>query len=274
MFRAELLGLTTTTATKVSALVAVIGLILTQLMFVTVLPALARGDIGPGAEALGADLPVLDLTSPAAQLDAINPLGASMGGGSIGIALLAIVLLGTLAGTSDDRYGGMVGAALASPRRGRIVAGKAMAVAVVGVVIGALMAVVSLFALLVALATTGTPFTAGVGDVVATLGRGVVAVAGLALIGLAVGILVRTQLAGILTMLAVLFAEPLVTAMTSLIGGGSAPVWTQFLPVALAQNVIHGGSAGVPVGVALAALAALSAAALAAASVALSRRDL
>ena len=120
MFRAELLGLTTTTATKVSALVAVIGLILTQLMFVTVLPALARGDIGPGAEALGADLPVLDLTSPAAQLDAINPLGASMGGGSIGIALLAIVLLGTLAGTSDDRYGGMVGAALASPRRGRI----------------------------------------------------------------------------------------------------------------------------------------------------------
>ena len=55
MFRAELLGLTTTTATKVSALVAVIGLILTQLMFVTVLPALARGDIGPGAEALGAD---------------------------------------------------------------------------------------------------------------------------------------------------------------------------------------------------------------------------
>lgn len=273
MFRAELLGLTTTTATKVSALVAVIGLILTQLTFVTVLPALARGDIGPGAAALGVDLPALDLTSAAAQLAAINPLGASMGGGSIGIALLAVVLLGTLAGTSDDRYGGMVGAALASPRRGRIVAGKAMAVAVVGVVIGAVMAVVSLTALLVALAMTGTPFTAGVGDVAATLGRGIVAVAGLALIGLAVGILVRTQLAGILTMLAVLFAEPLLTAMTSLIGG-SAPVWTQFLPVALAQNVIHGGSADVNVGAALAALAALSAAALAAASVALSRRDL
>ncbi|MEV7798963.1 hypothetical protein AB0O14_07720 [Microbacterium foliorum] len=274
MFRAELLGLTTTTATKVSALVAVVGLILTQLMFVTVLPALARGDIGPGAAALGADLPVLDLTSAAAQLDAINPLGASMGGGSIGIALLAIVLLGTLAGTSDDRYGGMVGAALASPRRGRIVVGKATAVAVVGVVIGAVMAVVSLIALLIALAMTGTSFIVGAGDVAATLGRGVVAVAGLALIGLAVGILVRTQLAGILTMLAVLFAEPLLAAMTSLIGGGSAPVWTQFLPVALAQNVIHGGSADVHIGVALAALAALTAAALAAASVALSRRDL
>jgi len=273
MFRAELLGLTTTTATKVSALVAVVGLIATQLIFVIVLPALARGDIGPGAAALGSDFRVLDLTTAAAQLDAINPLGASMGGGSVGIALLAVVLLGTLAGTSDDRYGGMVGAALASPRRGHIVAGKAMATAVVGVVVGAVMAVASLAALVGALAVTGTAFTAGIGDVVATLGRGVVAIACLALIGLAVGILVRTQLAGIITMLAVLFAEPLLTATTSLIGG-AAPVWTQFLPVALAQNVIHGGSADVNVGAALIALAALSAAALAAASVALSRRDL
>nr|WP_201468929.1 hypothetical protein [Microbacterium hydrocarbonoxydans] len=273
MFRAELLGLTTTTATKVSALVAVIGLILTQLTFVTVLPALARGDIGPGAAALGADLPVLDLTTASAQLDAINPLGASMGGGSIGIALLAIVLFGTLAGTSDDRYGGMVGAALASPRRGRIVVGKAMAAAVVAVVIGVVMAVASLAALVVALAMTGTAFTASMSAVAVTLGRGVVAIAGLALIGLAVGLLVRTQLAGIITMLSVLFAEPLITAMTSLVGGG-APTWTQFLPVALAQNVIHGGSGQVSAGVALIAFAALCAAALAAASVALSRRDL
>lgn len=273
MFRAELIGLTTTTATKVSALVAVIGLMFTQLTFVTLLPALARGDIGPGAAALGAEIPVLDLTSAAAQLDTINPLGASMGSGSIGIALIAIVLLGALAGTSDDRYGGMVGAALASPRRGRIVAGKAMAVGLVGIVIGAAMAVASLATLLATLAVTGIPFTAGIGDVVATLGRGVGAIAGLALIGLAVGILVRTQLAGIIAMLAILFAEPIITGIAQLITGGS-PVWTQFLPAALAQNVIHGGSAEVSVGVAAAALVALSAAALAAASVALSRRDL
>lgn len=274
MFRAELIGLTTTTATRVSALVAVVGLILTQLTFVTLLPALARGDIGPGAEALGPDFPVLDLTSAGAQLAAINPLGASMGSGSIGIALIAIVLLGTLAGTSDDRYGGMVGAALASPRRVRILAGKALATGLGGVVIGAVMAVASLAALLVALGASGTPFTAGVGDVIATLGRGVVAITGLALLGLAVGILVRTQLAGIITMLAILFAEPLLTAMTSLIAGGTSPVWTQFLPVALAQNVILGGSADVNLGAALVALAAVVAAALAAASVALSRRDL
>ncbi|MFJ4044248.1 hypothetical protein ACIPV2_00730 [Microbacterium sp. NPDC089987] len=273
MFRAELLGLITTTATKVSALVAVVGLIITQLAFVTVLPALARGDIGPGAAELGPDLPMLDLTSAAAQLDALNPLGASMGGGSIGIAVLAVVLLGTLAGTSDDRYGGMVGAALASPRRSRIVVGKAAAVGLAGLVIGAVMAIVSLAALLVALATSGTPFTAHIGDAVATLGRGVVAVAGLALVGLALGILVRTQLAGVITALSVLFAEPLLAATTSLITGG-APVWMQFLPVALAQNVIHGGSADMNPGAALVAFAALFAAALVAASVALTRRDL
>ncbi|MDQ0727365.1 hypothetical protein [Microbacterium sp. W4I20] len=274
MFRAELLGLVTTTATKVSALVAVVGLLLTQLTFVTLLPALGRGDIGPGAEALGPDFPVLDLTSAAAQLDTINPLGASMGSGSIGIALIAVVLLGTLAGTSDDRYGGMVGAALASPRRGRIVVGKGLATGLGGLVVGAAMAVVSLAALLITLAVSGTPFTAGIGDVVATLGRGVVAVAALALIGLAVGILVRTQLAGVITMLAILFVEPILAALTSLVSGGVSPVWAQFLPVALAQNIIHGGSADVNLGVALIALAALTAAALAAASVALSRRDL
>lgn len=274
MFRAELLGLVTTTATKVSALVAVAGLVVTQLTFVTLLPALARGDIGPGAEALGSDFPVLDLTSASAQLDAINPLGASMGSGSIGIALIAVVLLGTLAGTSDDRYGGIVGAALASPRRSRIVVSKALAVGLGGVVLGAAMAVASLAALLLTLAVSGIPFAAGIGDTVATLGRGVIAITALSLIGLAIGILVRSQLAGIITALAILFAEPLITATTSVISGGVAPVWTQVLPLALAQNVILGGSDALHFGTALAVLAALTAAALAAASVALSRRDL
>ncbi|MFG6401751.1 MULTISPECIES: hypothetical protein [unclassified Microbacterium] len=273
MFRAELIALTTTTATKVAAAVAVIGLILTQLTFVTVLPALARGDIGPGAEALGSDFPILDLTSAASQLDTLNPLGASMGSSSIGVALIAIVLLGVLAGTSDDRYGGIVGAVLASPRRGRIVLGKAGAVGLIGLIVGAVMAVAALITLLGTLAVTGTPFTAAIGDVVATLGRGVFAIAGLALIGLAVGILVRTQLAGVLTMIAILFVEPIVAATTQLVSGTS-PLWTQFLPVALAQNVIHGGSAVLNPVVALVALAALTVAALAAASVALARRDI
>jgi ABC-2 type transport system permease protein len=274
MFRAELLGLVTTTATKVTALVAVVGLIVTQLAFVTLMPALADGDIGPGLDALGSDFPVLDLASRAVQLDALNPLGASMGNGSIGVALLAITLLGVLAGTSDDRYGGIVGAVLASPKRFRIVAAKAGAVALIGAALGVVLALVSLVTLLITLATSGTPFVLGFADLAARLGLGVLAVTALSVVGLAIGLIVRTQLAGVLTMIAILILEPVVVSIIQLVTGGVLPVWTQFLPVALAQGVIHGGAAGLGPSVVIIALVTLTAALTAAASAALSRRDI
>lgn len=274
MFRAELIGLVTTTATKVTAAVAVVGLIVTQLAFVTLMPALADGEIGPGLDALGSDFPVLDLATRAVQLDALNPLGASMGSGSIGVALLAITLLGVLAGTSDDRYGGIVGAVLASPKRFRIVAAKAGAVALVGAALGVVLALVSLVTLVITLAATGTPFALGLPDLAARFGLGVLAVTALSVIGLAVGLIVRTQLAGVLTMIAILILEPIVVSSIQLITGGIVPVWTQFLPVALAQGVIHGGTDGLGPSVVILALVALTAALTAAASAALARRDI
>lgn len=274
MFRAELIGLVTTTATKVTAAVAVVGLIVTQLAFVTLMPALAEGDIGPGLDALGSDFPVLDLASRAVQLDALNPLGASMGSGSIGVALLAITLLGVLAGTSDDRYGGIVGAVLASPKRFRIVVAKAGAVALVGAALGVVLALVSLVTLVITLAATGTPFVLGLPDLAARFGLGVLAVTALSVIGLAVGLIVRTQLAGVLTMIGILILEPIVVSSIQLITGGIVPVWTQFLPVALAQGVIHGGTDGLGPSVVIFALVALTVALTAAASAALSRRDI
>ncbi|MBD8101368.1 hypothetical protein [Plantibacter sp. CFBP 8775] len=274
MFRAELIGLVTTTATKVTAAVAVVGLIVTQLAFVTLMPALADGDIGPGLDALGSDFPVLDLTSRAVQLDALNPLGASMGSGSIGVALLAITLLGVLAGTSDDRYGGIVGAVLASPKRFRIVAAKAGAVALVGAALGVVLALVSLVTLVITLAATGTPFVLGLPDLAARFGLGVLAVTALSVIGLAVGLIVRTQLAGVLTTIGILILEPIAVSSIQLITGGIVPVWTQFLPVALAQGVIHGGTDGFGPSVVILALVALTAALTAAASAALARRDI
>jgi len=213
MFRAELLGLVTTTATKVAAAVAVLGLIMTQLVFVVLLPALASGQVGPGVEALGDDLPDIDLTASATQLDALSPLGTTLGGGSVGLALVAIVLLGVLAGTSDDRHGGIVGAVLASPRRSLVVAAKAAAVGAGAAVVGTVLAIVSLLTLLGSLALTGTPFTAVAGTVLATSARGVLAVVCLAAMGLAVGIVCRSQLAGVLVTIGVLVAEPVVAAV-------------------------------------------------------------
>ncbi|KQO79624.1 hypothetical protein ASF17_14990 [Frigoribacterium sp. Leaf263] len=273
MLRAEILGLVTTTATKVAAVVALLGLVMTQLVFVVLLPALATGQVGPGAEALGDDLPVVDLTAAATQLDALSPLGTTLGGGSIGLALVAVVLLGVLAGTSDDRHGGIVGAVLASPRRSRVVVAKATAVGAGATVVGIVLAIVSLLTLIGSLALTATPFTAATGAVVATSARGVLAITCLAVIGLAVGILCRSQLTGVLVTIGALVAEPIVAAVAQLVGGGAAASWTQFLPVALAQSVIHGGAGTVGGGVAIAALLALTAVALVAASVALSRRD-
>lgn len=274
MFRAELIGLVTTTATKVTAAIAVVGLIVTQLAFVTLMPALAEGEIGPGLDALGSDFPVLDLASRAVQLDALNPLGASMGSGSIGVALLAVTLLGVLAGTSDDRYGGIVGAVLASPKRFRIVAAKAGAVALVGAALGVVLALVSLVTLVITLATTGTPFVLGPADLAVRFGLGVLAVTALAVIGLAIGLIVRTQLVGVLTMIAILILEPVVVSLIQLVAGGVLPVWTQFLPVALTQGVIHGGVDGLGPAVVIVALLALTAALTAAASAALARRDI
>ncbi|HXH34478.1 MAG TPA: hypothetical protein VNJ54_08720 [Plantibacter sp.] len=274
MFRAELLSLVTTTATKVSAVVAVAGLVITQLAFVTLIPALASGEIGPGAEALGSDFPVVDLASRAVQLDALNPLGASMGNGSIGVALLAVALLGVLAGTSDDRYGGIVGAALASPKRSRIVIGKAGAVALVGATLGLILALTSLAALVITLVAAGTPFVLGFGDIASRVGLGILAVTTLAVIGLAVGLIVRTQLAGVLTMLGILVLEPIVVSSVQLVTAATPPLWTQFLPIALAQNVIHAGTGPLSASVAIGALLALTVVASAAASAALTRRDI
>ena len=273
MIRAELLGIATTTATKVATATALLGLVLTQLAFVILLPALARGDIGPGPEALGDDLPGIDLTTGAMQMGALSPLGASMGGGSLGITMLAMALLGVLAGTSDHRFGGIVGAALAAPRRGRIMAAKTAAAAVAGLVVGVVLVALSAMTLLVSLAAAGISFAVEPLALVGLLGRGTLAVVCLVLIGLGVGVLARNQLAGVLVMLAVLVGEPMIAATAQLVTG-TVPAWTQALPVALTQAAIGAGPSTWGPGVAMAALVGLTAVVLAAATLALQRRDI
>ena len=272
MLRAELLALVSTTSAKVAAAVAVCGLLASQLAFVTLLPAIVRGDIG-AAEGASEGLSGFDLTSPATQLDALSPLGASLSGGSVGVALLAIVLFGVLAGTSDFRYGGIVGAALAAPQRWRIVAAKAGAATLAALVLGAGLAIVGGAVLLVTLAASGVPFVVDPAAAAAVIGRGIVTVACLVLIGLAVGLLARSQLAGVLIVLAAILAEPVVTAITQLVSGGTA-LWTQLLPVSLAHATIGATPALLTPPVAGAVLLGLAAAALGAATLAVQRRDI
>jgi hypothetical protein len=272
MFRAELLAIRSVLATKVAVLVAVIGLLATQVTLVTLLPALARGEIGPGAAALGDDFPGFGLTTGADQLGALSPLGATTGGGSLGVVVLAMTLLGVLAGTSDFRFGGIVGAALASPRRERILVAKAAATGTVSAVVAIVLVIVTAGTLTVSLAVSGVPFVADALVAAGVLARGAVVVVLLALIGLAVGVIARNQLAGVLVMLAILIGEPIIQATAALMSG-AAPVWTQFLPVALAQAAVGSAPAVLPPLVATAGLAVVTAVALTGAALGLRNRD-
>jgi ABC-2 type transport system permease protein len=274
MIRAELLKLTSTTAAKVAVIVGVAGLVVTQVTLVTLLPAVASGAIGPGVEALGVSLPEFDLGTAAAQLNAVNPLGSSTGAGSIGIAVLAVLLLGVLGGTTDYRFGGIVTTALAQPRRAAILASKVGAMALAGLATGIAYALVSLATLLVALQLTGADLAVGWPELLGVLTTGAAVVALLALLGLAVGILARNQLAGVLTMFGILLVEVIVQSMVLLVAG-TLPVWAQILPLALGQAAVSSGagSAIPPLG-ALALLAALVAVGTLAAGAMMRTRDI
>jgi ABC-2 type transport system permease protein len=274
MIRAELLKLTSTTAAKVAATVGIVGLIATQVTLVTLLPALASGTVGPGADALGGDLPEVDLVTRAAQLAAVSPLGSTTGAGSIGIAVLAVLLLGVLGGTTDYRFGGIVPTALARPRRGAILVSKAAAMALVGLLVGIGYALVSLATLLISLPLAGADLVVGVPELLGVLLRGTLVVALLAVLGLAVGILTRNQLAGVLTMFGVLLFELIFQGLVQLVTG-SLPIWAQILPLALGQSAVSSGTAGtIPPMAALALLSTLVAGTVLAAGAAMRARDI
>ena len=273
MLRAELLKLTTTSASKIALAFGAAGLIVTQLVSVTLLPALASGQIGPGAEAIGEDVPALDLVTSAGQLTALSPLGAPGGAGSLSIAVLAIALMGVLAGTSDYRFGGIVTTALAQPSRVRMLMAKAAAVGVAGLVTGAVFAIVSTATLLITLGIAGTQLAIEPTVIAAVLARSVLAIACLTVIWLSVGVLARSQLAGVLVMLGLLVLEMIVQSIAQLIVG-SMPTWAQLLPLSLTNAVIGTGASGLSLPVAAAALLALTAIALTLAALALRRRDI
>lgn len=273
MLRAELLKLTTTSASKIALAVGAGGLIVTQLISVTVLPALASGQIGPGPDVLGDVIPPLELVTSAGQLAALSPLGAPVGAGSIGIAVIAIVLMGVLAGTSDYRFGGIVISALAQPSRVRILMAKAGAAGVAGLVTGAVFAVVSTATLLITLGIAGTPLAIEPVVMAAVLARSMFAIACLTMIALAVGILARSQLTAVLTMLGILLFELVLQSIAQLLVG-SMPTWAQLMPLSLTNAVIGTSAAELSVPAAAAALVALTGLALTLAALALRRRDI
>jgi ABC-2 type transport system permease protein len=104
--------------------------------------------------------------------------------------------------------------------------------------------------------------------------RGTTVVALLAILGLAIGILARNQLAGVLTMFGILLFEVIVQSMVQLVTG-TFPAWAQILPLALGQAAVSPGPGwAIPPLGALALLSALAAVVVVAAGAAMRTRDI
>jgi hypothetical protein len=297
MFRAELLKLRTTRMPWIIAAVAAAGMVLTQALTIVLprtLDALASlegsgGSVGmplpPGAPAeLAGDIGSLtDLGSASVQGGMLDLLGNGAGGaGSSGVTALCMLLLGVLAVTTDFRTGGIVPTALAVPDRLRVLGAKAGATAVVALATGGVLAVLTAAGVVIAVATTpGARLALETGDALAVWGRGLVVLVLLAWLGLAVGTLVRGQVAAIVVVVSLALVEPAVHAAALILSGGTSTL-TSWLPLTLGSLASsgHGGAALIvgPASVgalpALAGLVAWAAALLAVAAIVFRRRDL
>lgn len=260
VLRAELLKLRTTRTPWVIGLVAVAGMLLTQVLTL-VLPRTLRtlealGGSGAGfhvgtqmspadtSELLSGLAAATDLGSAQAQRALLDLMGnGPAGSGSSGVTALCVLLLGALAATVDFRTGGIVPTALAVPDRLRVLAGKAGATATAALAIGAALALVTAVGLVLAIATTpGASLAIGPGEALGVWGRGLAVMVLLSWLGLAVGTLVRGQVAAIVVVVALALVEPMIQAAALVLTGGATTA-TSWLPITLGSLASAGQGA-------------------------------
>lgn len=163
------------------------------------------------------------LTPPADQLTFLVGWGAVLG------ALFA-GLLGALSFTGEIQHGTIRPTLLVTPRRDRIVIAKCAAAAAAGLAFGLTATTVAALAGRVVLAARGIDLAIDSGDYVQLVVGGAASAALWAIIGLAVGTIVRNQVPTIVGLLAwVLFVEGILV--------DNAPGVGRFAPAALGQSV-------------------------------------
>jgi ABC-2 type transport system permease protein len=134
-------------------------------------------------------------------------------------------VLGAVGMTAEFRYRTATATFLATPRRGRVVAAKLVAHAVVGVGYGVVGTAVAALVVLPWLAGRHLSLAVAAGDLPATTGGVLAAVAAFGLIGVGVGALLRDQVAAVVVLLVYLFVlENILTNVTALHD------WTRYLP--------------------------------------------
>jgi hypothetical protein len=147
------------------------------------------------------------------------------------------LILGVLSTTSEVRYQTLTPTFLASPRRGRVLAGKLIVVGLAGAVFGVVGLIGSMGAGAPLLSLFDVDAQLGDSDTWAMAGRIILACALWAVIGVGVGALIPNQIAAIVVVLAFTqFLEPILRLGTSFIE------WTaelgKFLPGAASDALV------------------------------------
>ncbi|MGP5220760.1 hypothetical protein [Arthrobacter rhombi] len=241
MIRSELLRIRYSLAAKLLLIVLLAETMFISLLF-TALPAMIDGlialnDVIPNATSADqfsdAQLQALSLAAPTAQLTIIDVLGNS--GTGISLPVIAALLFGALTITFEYRRASLTTAVLAEPRRGRLLLHKLTALTMTALAAAAALTLLRFMLLLVGAAVQGETLLLDPAQIVGFGLRGMLTLTLYTWIGFAIGLLVRSPVAVVLTLGAAIAVESIVRPIVTLLLGAPNP--TQYLPLCLVPDI-------------------------------------
>lgn len=261
MIRSELLRIRYSLSAKLLLMVIAAEAIFIGLLF-SFLPALIDGltalnTVVPNATSADQfsdeQLTAFSLAAPSAQQTVIDVLGNS--GTGISFPALAALLFGALTITTEYRRGSLTSAVLAEPRRVPLLLQKLAALTIAAAAVAVLTTVLRGLMLVAGSVIQGETLLLGPAEIVGFGLRGAITLVLYTGIGFAIGLLVRSPVAAILTLGAAVAVESVARPITMLVLGAPNPA--QYLPLGLVPDIsgtnplasINGASMTLPEGV-------------------------
>lgn len=238
MYASELAKIRYAKSNWIIAVVVTLGVATTALITVfsgQFIDALTSLDDSGQTAGLSGELGVAGFGHAAMQWATVNIIGSS--GGSVSISVIGMLIFGMLNVTSEFRYGSMATTLLARPSRPRATLAKAGAVATTAAAISLALVALTACLLAVGLAVYDVPTAIAIGPLLVNWGLQVAALVMIALVGMGVGLIVRSQVAALIIVFAWVFAESLVRSLSAVLISGISPA--NFLPLGLGTDVNH-----------------------------------
>lgn len=241
MIRSELLRIRSSLAAKLLLLVVAAEAAFIGLLF-SFLPALIDGltalnTVVPNATSADQftdeQLTALSLAAAPAQQTVIDVLGNS--GTGISFPTLAALLFGALTITTEYRRGSLTSAVLAEPRRIPLLLHKLAALTIAAAAVAVLITVLRGLTLVAGIVIQGETLLLTPAEITGFAVRGAITLVPYTWIGFAVGLLVRSPVAAILTLGAAVAVESIARPITTLVLGAPNPA--QYLPLGLVPDI-------------------------------------